>query len=160
MKKTLLTSVVLCLSAIPALASGISLDEARGIALEKEPGEIVETDNKGTVYEFEIKKDNGMVMEIEVDASTGAIIEHKVDQLGPNVEFPDNALSHGDAKEIAEKHVDDSVEGRKSAKARVVKRILHGEVFAYEIDVTKSQHTYEVVVDALSGAVLSFQGDN
>ncbi|MEZ5424966.1 MAG: PepSY domain-containing protein [Pyrinomonadaceae bacterium] len=56
----------------------ISKEEARRIAVERVPGEVLESElekEKGRlVYEFEIRTENGVIFEVQVDAKTGEIV--------------------------------------------------------------------------------------
>ncbi|MFI5105438.1 MAG: PepSY domain-containing protein [Terriglobales bacterium] len=60
----------------------ISLDQARKIALEREPGIVksseLEKEKGRLIYSFDIKTSRGL-HEVNVDALTGAIVEDKVE---------------------------------------------------------------------------------
>lgn len=66
-------------SNVNSASSGISIDEARRIALEKVPGTVVkeEFENKKgrSVYEFYIRTSDGEVFEVKIDASNGNVLE-------------------------------------------------------------------------------------
>jgi len=73
----------------PAFKATISVDEAKEIALKKQPGEVVEMEfsieaNGASSYEFDIRDANGVEWEVEVDAITGDIIEvsREIYQIG------------------------------------------------------------------------------
>lgn len=58
----------------------LSLEDARRIALERYPGEIVETEyeveaNGAASYEFDIRTADGRELKLEVDAASGRIVE-------------------------------------------------------------------------------------
>ena len=60
----------------------ISMEQARKIALEKEPGIIqsseLEKEKGRLIYSFDIKTSSGL-REVNVDAASGAIVEDKVE---------------------------------------------------------------------------------
>ncbi len=83
--------------------SKLSKKEARKIALEKVPGEVVEFEiekEDGTlVYEFKIRKEDGTLKEIELDAYSGAVLEVEDE----SEDADSNAAEEGDeADEVAE----------------------------------------------------------
>jgi uncharacterized membrane protein YkoI len=58
----------------------VSEADARKIALDKYPGEIVEVEYEiepdgAASYEFDIRSKDGKEMKVEVDATTGKIVE-------------------------------------------------------------------------------------
>jgi Peptidase propeptide and YPEB domain len=61
----------------------LSEQDAARIALEEEPGEILDSELENEdglmVYEFEIQQADG-IREVEVDANTGAILENQIDE--------------------------------------------------------------------------------
>jgi uncharacterized membrane protein YkoI len=64
----------------------ISQDDAKKIALEKFPGEIVDSEfsieaSGNPSYEFDIKTKDGKEMEVEVDAVTGKLEENPEEEL-------------------------------------------------------------------------------
>lgn len=62
----------------------VGLDEARRIALDRYPGEIIEVEYEleadGTaVYEFDISMEDGRLMKVEIDASSGLFHEETLE---------------------------------------------------------------------------------
>ncbi|QQG37199.1 MAG: PepSY domain-containing protein [Micavibrio aeruginosavorus] len=146
--------------AVPA----VTLEQARAIALSQEPGEVIEVDKKsfssGTVYEFEIRKDDGTVMEIEVDGGSGAIIERKIDRLGPDAKLPDALVSQAQAEDAAKKKIVEMKGNGARPAIKEVKYTLSDGKTAYEIDVKEGFTEYVVFVDATTGTVLSAEKED
>lgn len=64
----------------------LSWEEARKIALDIHPGEVLETEfaieADGSIsYEFDIKTANGKEMEVEIDATTGKLDEEPEEEI-------------------------------------------------------------------------------
>ena len=62
---------------------GVSLEQARKIALETISGQIVKVELESkrgrSIYEFYIRKGNGKMFEVYVDAATGRIVKAKIE---------------------------------------------------------------------------------
>ena len=88
MKKLMLIVPVLIVSALPQLAAakpaGITMTEARAIALKAAPGRIEtaerEREGGGLRYSFDIRQGK-KIHEIGVDVATGRIVEDKFEAL-------------------------------------------------------------------------------
>lgn len=64
----------------------ITQDEARKIALDKYPGEVVDSEfsiesDGSPSYEFDIKTADGKEMEVEIDAATGKLDEEPEEEI-------------------------------------------------------------------------------
>jgi uncharacterized membrane protein YkoI len=64
----------------------IGLEQAKKIALEAYPGEIVETEyqiesNGGAFYAFDIKPKEGLEVNVKVDAASGKLVGDKQTEL-------------------------------------------------------------------------------
>ena len=64
----------------------ITQDEARKIALDKYPGEVVDSEfsiesDGSPSYEFDIKTADGKEMEVEIDAATGKLEEDPEEEI-------------------------------------------------------------------------------
>ena len=150
MKKVfVLVPLAVLLSSPQALAGGISFDEGKALALEKMPGKIIETERDHGVYEYEIKQEDGSIGEVEIDAATGTILEVKIERFGSNYDVPEPKISADQAKDAAAAHLG------KAAKIVESAYVLVNGAWVYEIEADLDGAEYEVLVDAMSGEVLS-----
>ena len=162
MRKTILFLSLIIITLFPAClyaAEKLGFDEARDIALAREPGKVVETYIKGTpsrkIYKYLIMVENGSIIEVEVDGNSGKIIEHKIEKVGSGVELPEAKISLNAAREIAKNYADEA--GGEDHPAYVTQTrytLLYGEPI-YDIVVSKRSREYEVYINAMSGEVIS-----
>lgn len=145
---------------VPAYAQKpLTADEARAIALEKVPGTVVDTErsihNGAVVYEFDIRQENGTVMDIEIDSVTREILELKVDGMGTGGILPEPGIEEDVALEKAIKHIEDTTSGLRSVdKVKAEYKIVGGAI-AYVFRLRRGITSYDVVVDANSGRIIS-----
>jgi uncharacterized membrane protein YkoI len=69
-----------------AAQSRVGLDEARRVALERYPGEIVETEYEiessgASSYEFDVRTADGRELKLEVDAASGRVIDDEQEEF-------------------------------------------------------------------------------
>ncbi|HCW72835.1 MAG TPA: hypothetical protein DHM90_02515, partial [Clostridiaceae bacterium] len=107
---------------------GISLEEARRIALEKVSGTIIEEERDDDSYDFEIVLD-GRKYEIEINAATGAVEKYETDQ---DDDDRDSGRHKKEDKNKNRKHQKSSArltieEARRIALGRVSGRITEEE---------------------------------
>ena len=136
----------------------ISLDEARELALEVEPGRIIKSRKyKNPVsmvyYEFLIRRDDGTIMSVIVDGVKGRVSEHKVERL-PNARARDVNISQREATEIATKYIkNDQVEkGIVSYFGKTILTLVGGKP-CYRINAQMNKKKYSLYVDAKTGDV-------
>ncbi len=113
---------------------GISLEEARRIALEKVSGTIIEEERDDDSYDFEIVLD-GRKYEIEINAATGAVEKYETDQ-------------------------DD--DDRRIALGRVSGRITEEERDddSYDFEIILDGKKYEMEINAFTGKIEEYEVDD
>lgn len=147
---------------LQAAAEGITINQARQIALGQEVGRIdridKETDANGPYYRFEIIKADKSSVLVKVDARSGEVISSELYRLPRDMVLPPGSITQKQAKKIAQEHVrmiaaETGVRGRPliyDAKYNLV----DGNV-AYQIGVRVKKDRYTVFVDPASGRVLA-----
>lgn len=143
-------------------AKGISSQDARHLALEKEPGRILEIKSEKKedrlVYEFEVQREDGKIMLVTVDTLTGKA-ESKLDRISFDTPLPSEAVPHKTVKENAQKHVQQMRGDTAKALVREFKMTEKSGQIVYEVGIRAEGEIYIVFVDAINGKVLSATKD-
>lgn len=137
----------------------LTFEQARELALEKVPGVVVDTErsihNGAVVYEFDIRQDNGAVMDIEIDSVTREILELKVDKIGTGGILPEPPVSEGDAQVTAIKHIEETTSGLRGVDVLKSEYTIVNQNLVYVFQLKRGISSYEVIVDANNGSVIS-----
>ena len=130
----------------------ISFEEAKSIALEKYPGELLKMELDDEEYEVKVLF-NGVKHEIEIHAFTGAVKEVEVD---------DDDDDHDRGTATPQKLRITLEEARRIALGRVNGTIVEEERDddSYDFDIIYDGKKYEVEVHAFTGAVKEVEADD
>ncbi len=139
---------------------GISLEEARRIALEKVSGTIIEEERDDDSYDFEIVLD-GRKYEIEINAATGAVEKYETDQ---DDDDRDSGKHKKEDKNKNRKHQKSSArltieEARRIALGRVSGRITEEERDddSYDFEIILDGKKYEMEINAFTGKIEEYE---
>lgn len=139
---------------------GISLEEARRIALEKVSGTIIEEERDDDSYDFEIVLD-GRKYEIEINAATGAVEKYETDQ---DDDDRDSGRHKKEDKNKNRKHQKSSArltieEARRIALGRVSGRITEEERDddSYDFEIILDGKKYEMEINAFTGKIEEYE---
>jgi len=142
---------------------GISLEEARRIALEKVSGTIIEEERDDDSYDFEIVLD-GRKYEIEINAATGAVEKYETDQ---DDDDRDSGRHKKEDKNKNGKHQKSSArltieEARRIALGRVSGRITEEERDddSYDFEIILDGKKYEMEINAFTGKIEEYEVDD
>jgi uncharacterized membrane protein YkoI len=142
---------------------GISLEEARRIALEKVSGTIIEEERDDDSYDFEIVLD-GRKYEIEINAATGAVEKYETDQ---DDDDRDSGRHKKEDKNKNRKHQKSSArltieEARRIALGRVNGRITEEERDddSYDFEIILDGKKYEMEINAFTGKIEEYEVDD
>lgn len=165
MKKIILGLALIVIPSVAAYAATpLTFEQAQVIALAKVPGTILETErsihNGAVVFEFEIEQPNGRVMEIEIDSATGKILELKVERMQQGENMPSARVSALKAQEAAIYYIENRVSGLRPVEVIDNEYTIVNDHFVYVVECRRGIKTFEVLVDANTGDVMSMKEDD
>jgi uncharacterized membrane protein YkoI len=158
---SLLVFVVPAHAAEPVIIPPVNFEGARMIALQRDPGNVVESyirkaDGGGTLYEFNIRREaDGTLVEIEILGETGVISSYRILKLGPGARLPAPALSQEEAEAIAVRYVDKAEAGMEKPVIKQAEYTLHDGYPVYKVTATKFFKDYTLFIDPSTGDILS-----
>lgn len=139
-------------------AEKISGQEARRMAMQKEEGRItkaeVEKYNDVIFYVYEVTKEDGKIMAVRVNSKTGEVISG-LDRLSFDTELPPEAVSQKVARDNAQKHVQEMTGSSKKPLIRDFRMTEISSKIVYAITIRLDEQPYMVIVDAVTGKVIS-----
>ncbi|WP_201582784.1 PepSY domain-containing protein [Psychrobacter jeotgali] len=148
--------------AMAAVQSKISLEQAIQIGQKTVKGQVVSAgfDQKGNTAngKYEVKLiANNTEYEIDIDANTGKVLKREQERL--------------DKEDIAEYNAMQQAKVSLNQAMRLAARAVNGKVIeaefdgddaqaVYEVDVAKGSQIHKVVIDSMTGKVISTRIDN
>ena len=145
--------------AVAIAKSKISLEQALAIAQKTVKGELTSAEfeqndyTKGGKFEIEFVAD-GNEHEVKIDASTGKVLKTKQQKLDQEDIAEYNAMKQAQLT---------LTQAMQKAAQSVSGKIIEAEfdldrgLPLYEIEIAKGTQIYEVIVDAMTGAIISKQ---
>lgn len=153
MNKTLLTTALALALAPLAANAHDGVASCAAAALKAQPGKIVKmevkTEDKATVYEFDIQKADGTAWDIECNAESGKITEIEQEVAPSDAKWLAKAkVSEADAKAAA-------LKAQPGTVVEVEYEIEPNGAASYEFDIKGADgKEYKVEVDASTGKVV------
>lgn len=150
----------------------ISKEEAITISLEEVPGKAVQTeleDEDGkTVYEVDVKAEDGKMWDLEINAGNGDVLQKETDDDGRDEDDGDDELSDQEEQNQLKKEAKITSEESESIALKEVKGdVIDNELdeengtVVYSLEITDDQGVeHEVEIDAKTGEVLKKEKDD
>lgn len=150
----------------------ISKEEAITISLEEVPGKTVQTeleDEDGkTVYEVDVKAEDGKMWDLEINAGNGDVLQKETDDDGRDEDDGDDELSDQEEQNQLKKEAKITSEESESIALKEVKGdVIDNELdeengtVVYSLEITDDQGVeHEVEIDAKTGEVLKKEKDD
>ncbi len=136
-----------------------SEQQALEIALRAVPGAVLSTDgwweNDRFFLGFKILRADNSIFEVEVNTLSGKVQNIEVEYLAEGATFPGRLIAQSVADLAALSHIQGETTGRAKAKILSSYIVVHERKPAYRVEVKKSARVYGVLVDAVSGKIIS-----
>ncbi len=154
-----------------AAEAKITMTEARAIALKRIPGTILdeelEKENGRLQYALDVCKD-GKIYDVEIDAKTGAVLQAALDdddddddEDGEENDSPEMQAKLAKEAKISIEQARSTALGRVSGKITEEELEMENGKLVYSIEIRdKNQKTFDVEVDAKTGAIVNVEEEN
>ncbi|GJL85161.1 MAG: hypothetical protein DHS20C02_09360 [Micavibrio sp.] len=136
-------------------------EQANEIALRRVPGEILSSEgwweNDRFFVGVKILRGDSSIFEVEINTLTGKVHEIEIEYLAAKAMLPMDVIARHLAHAIALSHVEDKTRGGTKARVLKLETIVHERKPVYRVEVKRLVKTYEVLVNASSGKVMSLR---